>query len=114
MDVFAYAWQSLHVKHMLHQNGCPGAAGAFPLWLAPVQARILPVTDAVAGYASEVAAQMRAAGIRVEVASGAPALVSSIPFAKPCMHAQAGILKDAVRGLVDCKPLPEHNRIKCC
>ena len=49
----------------------PGAAGAFPLWLAPVQARILPVTDAVAGYASEVAAQMRAAGIRVEVASGA-------------------------------------------
>ena len=48
-----------------------GAAGAFPLWLAPVQARILPVTDAVAGYASDVAAKMRAAGIRVEVVSGA-------------------------------------------
>ena len=47
-----------------------GAAGAFPLWLAPVQARILPVTDAVAGYAGEVAAKMRAAGIRVEVVSG--------------------------------------------
>ncbi|KAK9839849.1 hypothetical protein WJX81_005869 [Elliptochloris bilobata] len=45
-------------------------AGAFPLWLAPVQARILPVTDAVAAYAREVAAQMRTAGIRVEVVSG--------------------------------------------
>lgn len=75
MDAAAHAWRSVSVKHVHHLKSCPGAAGAFPLWLAPVQARILPVTDAVADYASEVAAQMRAAGIRVEIASGAAALV---------------------------------------
>ena len=45
-------------------------AGAFPLWLAPVQCRIIPVTDAVLEYAKDVAAQMREAGIRVQVDSG--------------------------------------------
>ena len=45
-------------------------AGAFPLWLAPVQCRIMPVTDAVLDYAQQVAAQMRQAGIRVQVDSG--------------------------------------------
>ena len=44
--------------------------GAFPLWLAPVQCKILPVTDAVLDYAQEVAAKMREAGIRVQVESG--------------------------------------------
>jgi threonyl-tRNA synthetase len=42
-------------------------AGAFPLWLAPVQARILPVSDEFVGYAEEAAAAMRAQGLRVEV-----------------------------------------------
>jgi threonyl-tRNA synthetase len=41
--------------------------GAFPLWLAPVQAAVLPVTDRHAGYAREVAAALRSAGLRVEV-----------------------------------------------
>lgn len=45
-------------------------AGAFPLWLAPVQCRIIPVTDAVLDYAKGVADQMREAGIRVQVDSG--------------------------------------------
>lgn len=45
-------------------------AGAFPLWLAPVQCRIMPVTDAVQQYAEDVAAQMREAGIRVQIDSG--------------------------------------------
>jgi threonyl-tRNA synthetase len=45
-------------------------AGAFPLWLAPVQVRLLPVTDAVAPYVVDVAARLRAAGARVEVVSG--------------------------------------------
>lgn len=44
--------------------------GAFPLWLAPVQCKILPITDAFVGYANEVADKMRDAGIRVEVSSG--------------------------------------------
>jgi len=44
-------------------------AGAFPLWLAPVQLRILPVSDDFVGYAREAAAALRAAGLRVEVMS---------------------------------------------
>ena len=41
--------------------------GAFPAWLAPVQARILPITDKQVDYAREVEAQLHAAGLRVEV-----------------------------------------------
>jgi threonyl-tRNA synthetase len=41
-------------------------AGDFPLWLAPVQARLLPVSDAQLPYALEVAAKMRSLGIRAE------------------------------------------------
>ncbi|MCF2706586.1 threonine--tRNA ligase [Arcanobacterium haemolyticum] len=42
-------------------------AGAFPAWLAPVQARLIPVAEAFDGYVDEVAAKLRAKGIRVEV-----------------------------------------------
>jgi threonyl-tRNA synthetase len=41
-------------------------AGDFPLWLAPVQVRLLPVRDAHVDYVKEVAAKMQAAGIRAE------------------------------------------------
>jgi threonyl-tRNA synthetase len=42
-------------------------AGAFPLWLAPVQAVIVPIADRHVEYADTVAAALRAAGFRVEV-----------------------------------------------
>ncbi len=42
-------------------------AGAFPAWLAPVQAMLIPVADRHLDYAHEVAAQLRDAGLRVEV-----------------------------------------------
>ncbi len=42
-------------------------AGAFPLWLAPVQAVVLPITDKQKAYADTVAERLRAAGLRVEV-----------------------------------------------
>ncbi|MBO3460521.1 threonine--tRNA ligase, partial [Aetokthonos hydrillicola] len=42
-------------------------AGDFPLWLAPEQARLLPVSDAQLDFAKEVAAKMRAIDIRAEV-----------------------------------------------
>jgi threonyl-tRNA synthetase len=42
-------------------------AGAFPLWLAPVQVRLLPVGEAFLDYAHEAAAALRAAGVRVQV-----------------------------------------------
>jgi threonyl-tRNA synthetase len=41
-------------------------AGDFPLWLAPIQARLLPVSDAQLDFVKQVAAQMQAAGIRAE------------------------------------------------
>jgi threonyl-tRNA synthetase len=41
-------------------------AGDFPLWLAPVQVRLLPVSDEFLPFAQEVANQMRALGIRAE------------------------------------------------
>ena len=40
-------------------------AGAFPVWLSPVQAAVLPITDRAADYAKEVAAKLDASGIRV-------------------------------------------------
>jgi threonyl-tRNA synthetase len=42
-------------------------AGRFPLWLAPLQVLVLPVTDRNAEYAGEVAANLREAGIRTRV-----------------------------------------------
>jgi threonyl-tRNA synthetase len=42
-------------------------AGAFPLWLAPVQAVVLPIADRHLGYARRVAGELREAGLRVEV-----------------------------------------------
>jgi threonyl-tRNA synthetase len=42
-------------------------AGAFPVWLAPVQAAILPITDRNVAYAKQVAEKLKAAGIRVEI-----------------------------------------------
>ncbi len=41
--------------------------GAFPAWLAPVQVRLIPITDAHLAYAHEVEAQLRQAGLRVEL-----------------------------------------------
>jgi threonyl-tRNA synthetase len=41
-------------------------AGAFPLWLAPVQVAVLPITDRINEYAESVAAELRNAGFRVE------------------------------------------------
>ncbi|QWW20451.1 threonine--tRNA ligase [Schaalia sp. 19OD2882] len=42
-------------------------AGAFPAWLAPVQVRLVPVAEAFDSYCEDVAAKLRAKGLRVEV-----------------------------------------------
>jgi threonyl-tRNA synthetase len=44
-------------------------AGEFPVWLAPVQARVLPIADRHAEYAQRVAGELRAAGVRADVDS---------------------------------------------
>ncbi|HEX9944319.1 MAG TPA: threonine--tRNA ligase [Thermoanaerobaculia bacterium] len=42
-------------------------AGAFPLWLAPVQAVVLPVSEKFAGYGEAVRARLAATGVRVDL-----------------------------------------------
>ena len=42
-------------------------AGAFPLWLAPVQAMVLPIADRHVDYARAVRDRLAAAGLRVEL-----------------------------------------------
>ena len=42
-------------------------AGAFPTWLAPVQVKVLPISDKYADYAKKVYEELQAAGIRVEM-----------------------------------------------
>lgn len=44
-------------------------AGAFPVWLSPVQAVAVPVADEFADYLADVVARMKAAGIRAELDS---------------------------------------------
>jgi threonyl-tRNA synthetase len=64
-------------------------AGAFPLWLAPVQAMIVPVSDKFNDYAHEVAKKLRRYGLRVQVDDNAErmqakvrdAFTNKIPFA---------------------------------
>ena len=42
-------------------------AGKFPVWLAPLQAKILPISDKFMPYAIEVLAELRKAGVRAEI-----------------------------------------------
>jgi len=42
-------------------------AGKFPVWLAPLQAKILPISDKFMDYALEVQKQLKQAGVRVEI-----------------------------------------------
>jgi threonyl-tRNA synthetase len=52
--------------------------GAFPVWLAPVQARVLPITDKQLDYAAEVTRQLRDAGFRVELDESSSTLGAKI------------------------------------
>lgn len=111
----ACCWQCLAAQTpclpaSLHTTG-PGhpAGGAFPLWLAPVQCRVLPITDGVADYAHAVAARMREAGIRVEVAGGecAAAMASTA-----CQAAWLALLADALWQVLHAHLL--RHGITCC
>ncbi len=41
-------------------------AGKFPVWLSPVQVKVLPVTDRAAEYSEKLVSEMKAAGLRAE------------------------------------------------
>src|SRR6185437_15971221 len=63
-------------------------AGAFPLWLAPVQVAVMTISEKADAYADSVAARLKSAGIRVDLnksndkigAKVREALVAKIPF----------------------------------
>lgn len=83
-------------------------AGAFPLWLAPEQVRVLPISDEVAGYAEEVTAKLRAAGIRAVCDTRSDTLnyrirdgeIMKVPYMAVCgkREAEAGQVAIRVRG----------------
>lgn len=56
--------------------------GAFPTWLSPVQARVLPIGEAHQAFAREVVAQMKDAGIRAEIDESNESLGKKIRNAK--------------------------------
>jgi len=57
-------------------------AGAFPLWLSPVQVKILPISEKFADYAEKVRAEISDAGIRVEMDDSNESLGKRIRVAK--------------------------------
>jgi threonyl-tRNA synthetase len=57
-------------------------AGAFPLWLSPVQVKVVPIGERQEVYANEVFEQIRAAGIRVELDQSGDSLGKKIRNAK--------------------------------
>ena len=57
-------------------------AGAFPTWMAPVQARVLPVADAHHDYAQQVVARLHAAGFRADLVTADDQLGKRIRTAK--------------------------------
>lgn len=53
-------------------------AGAFPAWLAPIQAEIIPIADRHLDYAQKIAAELREKGLRVHVDSRADRMNAKI------------------------------------
>jgi len=60
--------------------------GRFPVWLAPVQAAILPVADRHNDYASEVAGRLRAAGLRCRVDQRSESVGKKVHDAEVAKH----------------------------
>ena len=56
--------------------------GAFPVWLSPVQAVLIPIADRHVTYAEEVAGRLRAAGLRVDVDAGSERMGNKIRLAQ--------------------------------
>ncbi len=77
-------------------------AGAFPVWLAPVQAVMIPITDRNVEYAESVAAQLKAAGMRVEIDKGKARMGGKIAAARERMIPYMLIMgdRDAAAGTV--------------
>jgi threonyl-tRNA synthetase len=91
-------------------------AGAFPVWLSPVQAMIIPIADRHAEYADKVAGQLKEAGFRVEVdkrpermqAKIRDAQLQKIPYMLVCgdKEVEAGAVAVRLRSGEDMKAKP--------
>jgi threonyl-tRNA synthetase len=57
-------------------------AGAFPVWLAPEQVRVIPITDAQNEYAAQIAAQLKEQGVRVSADLGSERMNAKIRAAQ--------------------------------
>jgi threonyl-tRNA synthetase len=84
-------------------------AGAFPLWLSPVQVRMLPVSEKHVAYANEVQASLRAAGIRADVDDANESLGKKIRNAKTEKIPYLAVVGDAE---VEAKTLSVDSRDK--
>src|SRR6185312_3091257 len=83
-------------------------AGAFPVWLAPEQVRVLPISDDVRGVAAAMAEEMRAAGLRATLDDRSETLnyrirdgeVMKVPYMAVVgkREAEAGTVAVRVRG----------------
>jgi threonyl-tRNA synthetase len=91
-------------------------AGAFPTWLAPVQARVLPISEKHAAYAQQVYARLRQARVRAELDDRNEKLgyrvrdaqVRKVPYVLVVgeREAQNGTASVRARGGVDLGALP--------
>ncbi len=91
-------------------------AGAFPVWLSPVQAMIIPIADRHVAYAQEVQQKLKAAGIRSEVDESSDRMQAKIRNAQlqkiPYMlvigdkEAEAGAVAIRLRSGEDLKAKP--------
>ncbi|MCZ6662034.1 MAG: threonine--tRNA ligase [Actinobacteria bacterium] len=70
-------------------------AGAFPMWLAPVQVSVIPVADRHGKYAGHVADRLRAAGLRVEVDVSSDTVGDKIRIALTQKHPAVIVVGDS-------------------
>ena len=97
-------------------------AGAFPLWLAPVQALIIPIADRHNGYARSIADELGRHGIRTEVdersermqAKIRDAQLQKVPYMLVVGDREAASNQAAVRLLSgqDAGPMPTADLVK--
>lgn len=69
-------------------------AGAFPMWLAPVQASVIPVADRHLDYAARVTERLGSAGLRVEVDESAETVGEKIRRALTAKHPAVLVVGD--------------------
>ncbi len=98
-------------------------AGAFPMWLSPVQVAVLPITDRLHEYADNVARELKAAGLRVQAnlrsdkigAKIRDAQLQKIPFMlvvgdREMLEGKVAV-RERTRGDIGAMPLEEFKRV---